>query len=561
MLLKYFLHLEKKNNQEAGFTIPLVLGFGLFMLAVGIASIRLSSDSEINSKVQTKTQQAIAAAELGIARIQEELSSGNNRALAVAPDCAADRTDDDGDGFFETCPDLVGDAEPSSWNNPNAIPGAAANPLDCDPQSGNPVVPASLSNTLAWTDADPTDPSKGQYRLVSYEYNTTNNDPTALPTDVPGNATLTIEGRTNQGITGAGNTDKAINTGISRIQVNIPILDGSGLDVGGFPGLWMNTGSDNSILTNKVDGNIVFAAPFCDITATPPNTGLPPEANINQADNIVQVGGEFTGDIRATKQVIPDTPALPPDESLNFLQSDELFGDSTRSPAILPTELPRPTDIQYKGAYHYLIPSLIMDETDSINLRPNTNIVFYVQGDITFYGQVNDGDVPVSQFQIYGNVTESPGRITNEEPSGTGYKYGCDQNVDLDGVPTPNKCATNKIEFDDSADVDAFIHAPQAWGCLISGTGGTPSTEPSLTGAMWIFQWADANQGGLVTLANASSGTDITNCNVGGRTIVQFDDDLADNNEDILGALTIPADDLPILSPVSAWEIRDRTNN
>lgn len=552
MILWKYLFTQQKTQKEAGFTIPLVLGFGLFMLAIGIASIRLSSDSEVNSLVQTKTKQAVGAAELGVARFQEILSASDHRVLAVYTDCVGTRVDNDGDSFPEFCPDGIAGDTSISWQNPTAIPGLIRNPLSCTPENVTGALPTEITAPVQWQDIDNSstiDTSKGQFRLISYTYT-----PTVIAngaTSLPGNALLTLEGRTEQAAAGATIADKAINTSTSQIQVNIPILEDTEFLVGGFPALWASAGNDSSIGTNKVNGNILYSS----ITCGNVNSGIP--VNVSAAQNIVQNGTEFTGELTAFKDTTNlkgNTPDLPANKDLNYIQPDELFGTTGTIPATPPTTLPRPTDIQYQGAYHYLVPSLEMDDGESLLLQADTRIVLYVQGNISFYGQINDTSVTgfsTPQLQIYGNTTASPGR------DNSGFKYGCDDVIDANNVSTPNSCPTSLIEFDDSADVDAFIHAPLAWGCLMTGTGGSATTETPLTGALWILEWADGTSGQLVASANGTSGVNISHCTVGNRTIIQSDPILSDDAQNILGAINIPTTGLPQISPISAWEIKE----
>ncbi|AFY39119.1 hypothetical protein Lepto7376_2867 [[Leptolyngbya] sp. PCC 7376] len=509
-LWNYFLQRITKDKEQ-GFTIPLILGLGLFMLAIGITSIKMSSTSEINSKVQEKSLQAVAAAEVGLVRYQELLNA--DRTLATYQDCITGR---DANG---ACTDTT---QPS-WAQATNIVSPAQSATSC--AGGGSGVGTTLStrtSTVQWEDADSADPSKGQYRLISYVYSPAVG---VSSYDTPGVGTLVVEGRTSQGTSGVTDRDGTINTGTARLQVEIPILTNNANSNFSLPGLWMKLSTQANLETHNVNGSILLENATCTGGDTIPS-------NLSQAANIAQEAGSFTGEITSSPELIPDVPDLPPANSYTELSSgSDLF-----------TTLPRtgvtPPDVKYNGAYHYLVPDMFMSGGDSINVTPGEKVVIYVQGNIELRGGINDGTgSTVDQVQIYGNVYDAA------DPTTT--KYGCDGTVGLD-------CPTQTLKVRGTAGFTAFIHAPDAWAC-INGGGG----NPAITGAVWIKQWVGTTTDVGIPAALASNLNPCSGNN--NKTVIttEYPADLSS----LLGAPAQIQIEEPQLSPTTSWERIERDTN
>ncbi|NJN73186.1 MAG: hypothetical protein HC799_10480, partial [Limnothrix sp. RL_2_0] len=330
-LWKYLL--ISNRDREQGFTIPLILGFGLFMLAIGITSIKTSNSSEANSKVQKKTLQSVAAAELGLSRIQELLNSNRTIAVYNSNDCFGTRASDG------SCPDTT---QPS-WANASNITLPAGQASSC---SSSGIVEESeivkLASSRQWQDVSPSDPSKGQYRLIDYTYVP---DTGVSQYDTPGVGILVIEGRTNQLEQGKANPDEEVfNTGTTRLSVEIPIQTNEKQLTNNIPGLWMISSNFTDMGAQKVNGSILLEDEGCVSGGALP-------AKLSQANNIAKdPSGDYTGDIKVSPTAMPDTPDLPPSSRLNKIDGYEIFAKDG--------SLPRAQDVQYQGAYHYLVPSL-----------------------------------------------------------------------------------------------------------------------------------------------------------------------------------------------------------
>lgn len=456
--LKYLL--KQSKNKDSGFMIPLILGFGLFMLAIGLTSIKMSSNSEVSSKLQKRTQQATAAAEMGIGRIQAIMDA--NRTIAVYNDCASREVGDaNNNGKFEECLNTTA----VSWANATkiVIPPEQSNSCKTSSVGGEGQL-INLAQTLAWQKADPSDSSKGQYRLISYTYTP---DPGVSQFDTPGVGILEVEGRTDQFESTSTNPNGGVmNTGTARIRVEIPIKKSTKTTPFSQPGLWMKFNVNADMDLQKVNGSILLEDKTCGGKGNPP-------VKITEAKNIVPNSGTLS----TTPIGMPSTPDLPPNNNLYIITGDDVLPKNKNSGG---ESLPRTGDLPYQGAYHYLVPELGANGGGDFNIKSTEKVILYVQGPIKLGGSVNkDSNLTPENLTIYGNTTVTG----NSGRGGTNFKYGCD-------LSDKSQCPTKIIDLSGTADIDAFILAPEAWACL---NGGGKPTDPVITGFLWINQWTGAN--------------------------------------------------------------------
>jgi len=448
ILWKYLLTLNQEEKEQ-GFTLPLVIGFGLFMLSIGLVSIKMSSDSQINSQIQERTYQALAAAEVGITQFQEYLNG--SPLAATIPDCNSRATDG-------SCSD-AGSSMPS-WGNPDTleVPSPEDSSELCENTSAGTLpsdVKRLATNNQTWELVDPNNPEKGEYRLASYSSS-------AGAGVFPAVGTLIVEGRTRE-----------VNRGTTRLAVNIPIQKSTQQENAIEPGLWMKYNGSANLGSHQIRGSILIENTTC--ASNDPNGGIPSQlANASPIRN--DASGDPTGQLIASKLEMPDTPSLPPLGVLNDLSESDA----------LSKELPRKdangnvTDRAHEGAFHYLVPKLAMSGNASINIQDGQKVIFYVQGNIEFSGSINKTTNSSSKnLQIYGNTTVGDG----EGYQGSNFKYGCYTNAS-------GACPTTVIQLKGTSEIKAFIHAPEAWSCI---TGGGSPTGANITGAIWVNQWIASN--------------------------------------------------------------------
>ncbi|MGL6340584.1 MAG: hypothetical protein ACRC80_15775, partial [Waterburya sp.] len=78
LLFKVLLH---RRARDEGFTLPMVIALGLVMLLLGVLNIATANDENITAIAQNSRSDALAIAEVGVARYRELLD--RNRVLTV----------------------------------------------------------------------------------------------------------------------------------------------------------------------------------------------------------------------------------------------------------------------------------------------------------------------------------------------------------------------------------------------------------------------------------------------------------------------------------------------
>ena len=137
-----------KKGKDDGFTLPIVLAIGLVMFLLSTVSLLQAGDENTNAIIQSQASDALAAAEIGVARYRDLLL--NNRVLAV-----------------NSLP---------RWTDTTAAGEPVLNDQTCehistatDTAAGN-MGWADITGDDAWKDITVDGDIVGQYRLVSYEY-------------------------------------------------------------------------------------------------------------------------------------------------------------------------------------------------------------------------------------------------------------------------------------------------------------------------------------------------------------------------------------------------------
>lgn len=462
-LWKYILNYQR--DPDKGFTIPLILGLGLFMLLTGVTAILNGSESETNSKVQKTTAQATSAAEIGLARIQALIDA--NRDLAVFNDCVTRNGNGD-------CTD-TGDV--ASWHNAQAIIDLSTTNVCGNLVSNEDLTLIdALVSSSEWLDIDTftTDGyDKGQFRLVSYSYpDSANNRP-------PGVAELIVEGRTSQGSSGATSASEAYNTGIVRLRAEIPVYENPSTTTDTVPGLWINFQNATNMGNDKINGDIKVAG--CAVPSGIKDTNIYDDGDPNTP--LPQV--YFNPD------PLPATPSLPDREYLigdtvpsadNTPANDPVIAD-----AFAVGNFPRDGDDPAPdGYYHYLIQAMDASGGKDITIDDGAKVIFYVQGDIAFGGSLTVNKYSANCARTTGScpdTTNSPANLQiygNTTIATSSYKYGC---------PSGIVCPTRFVFFNGTGEIRALIHAPEATG----GVAGGGNAEGQVKGTLWINDWNAAS--------------------------------------------------------------------
>ena len=461
--MKLFLlkTLLQRRARDEGFTLPMVIALGLVMLLLGTINIVKSNEENIAAINTNSSSDALAIAEVGVARYRELLNQ--NRILTIYDEDQWNDADADANDNVsaQACNDMT--TKPPGWKDG----GTAAAPND----------------TSKWwkieedRDNDGTAETIGEYRLVSYIYD--NDGDTS--TDNDGDFNVKSDADTDdddssqanyQSITDENDTDddgesdavgiltiqgRSTDDSEAQIQVDIPLRVN---DLDNFaPLLWIGNGSiTNTGGTDKLNlfnGNIIVS-----------NSGgnCPPIADID--------GNEVINDPRDLPDIINDpdgealvpatgtTPEIPavPAMANNKKNSIADINTSTSSSELL---LPRPNSTSdFKNdddRFYYRTANNVTIQTNNLVTDGVAKVTLYVDSaDIDIVGPVTIGNFSLATTNVSSHNLE----------------------IYVDGNQT--------IDIDTSGgtvDIEAFIHAPDST-LNITGSGIV-----NIHGAIWVNEY------------------------------------------------------------------------
>ncbi len=311
LLLKTLL---QRRAQDEGFTLPMVIALGLVMLLLGAVSITIANEENITAITQNSRSDALAIAELGVARYRELLD--RNRVLAV---------NDSSQWATETqvCNNNVN--EPGNAQDdkvPSLVPNVA-----------NPIALLEDGQVLN-NDGDSSDNFNiGSYSLVSYDYTNANNS------SVNGVFNLT--------------NDTANNDSIGRLKVKGTAPDGSEAQIEAEIPIRINL--DRKInSTDRTNGDMTNLAPALWIGNTSPTLG---NLTIGNGNVVIKDSAVITGTTRDGCRNFSDTSIT--DGSQNLASTvtfpvatpqGTVISDSRNLPPITkiinldPTDITKPAD-------------------------------------------------------------------------------------------------------------------------------------------------------------------------------------------------------------------------
>ncbi|MDJ0588550.1 MAG: hypothetical protein QNJ72_00955 [Pleurocapsa sp. MO_226.B13] len=236
LLLRVLL---QRRAKDEGFTLPMVIALGLVMILLGAVNITSANEENLNAIIKNSRSDALAIAEVGVARYRELLDK--NRILALYD---ADTTTnswanlpDSTTDFAEFCEGNIADFYPGTSNNVT---------ISEDGQDLNNDSDTNDTFSTA-TDSFPT----GSYSLVSYDYSNADGVFDMIDDSVNNNATgrLTVKGTTPDG------------DGEAQIQVDIPIRINLEDMNNIAPALWINNNAITAANLGTLDiddGNLVI---------------------------------------------------------------------------------------------------------------------------------------------------------------------------------------------------------------------------------------------------------------------------------------------------------------
>ncbi len=224
MKLLLFKTLLQRRARDEGFTLPMVIALGLVMLLLGAVSITIANEENITAITQNSKSDALAIAEVGVARYRELLD--RNRFLAV-------------NDF-------------SQWGSINQV---------CDQNiasllpTGTPAVlsPQPIDDSQDLDNDSDTTESIGSYSLVSYDYTNANNS------SVNGIFNMTNDVDNNDAIGRLRVRGTASDGSEAQIQVDIPIRINLDDMTNLAPALWIGNSGITSLGTLTIgNGNVVI---------------------------------------------------------------------------------------------------------------------------------------------------------------------------------------------------------------------------------------------------------------------------------------------------------------
>jgi hypothetical protein len=388
------------KNGDRGYAMPVAIGFGLAILMVSAALLLRSQNDDVTANLQEATGGSLNVAESGVAKVQSFIN--NNRSVATY--------------------------NLSAWTNARTT--VSTNNL-CGPTSTTDIV-AYAANARNWQNVDPSNPSKGQYRVVNYTY--VANDSTR-PNSAPGTGTLEVEGRLpNQ-------------SSVNALRVTIPVQAGdmSGVPI---PGLWLS--GNGATGNNAIRGNVLV------------NNCSVPLSSIQTAG--ADAGGQPYRAYYTTMQ-LPPLPSIPPSgpplnslpNSINTLTLPR-NGDRTTTRTL--------NNGRQVQVHEYIINgNLDISNSGSLTITPGARVTFYLTGNIPSGGNI-----------IHNCDTAAPGvecNATNFQVFGYGTVNGPDNFICLSG----------------NTFTDMFLLAPTyTAGVAGAGTGGTGGTA-GIRGSAWVRDW------------------------------------------------------------------------
>ncbi|NJM75167.1 MAG: hypothetical protein HC852_04515 [Acaryochloridaceae cyanobacterium RU_4_10] len=345
--------LKKTVSSEEGFVIPIAMGMGLIMILLATTAILRSQDGGVAAVNTSAKAQSRNVAELKVAQIQALLN--RYRTAANLPSTSSTGT---------------------NWGNATATTLPTANAVCFAPSAIADSISAinGMANT-AWTDVSATDPTRGQYRLVSYS-------------GADGN--LIVEGRAK-----AGTSAEAT----SQISATVPVLSPALEQV---PGIWAKTSMSGSpVVKSDVMGP---CSGTMDVSF--PSTG---------------VGSDKV--LLKTRLTMPAAPAQP--------TSGTYYSSTTTTPitnisSVPDKQLPRSGDTpDTDGVYKYVVSSI----DSSFKIEPGKKVYIWVTGNIDLQNKVIvnqcgattgtpaalvNPDCGPFDVRIYGTATSSPTLTLNQ---------------------------------------------------------------------------------------------------------------------------------------------------
>lgn len=439
LLLKTLL---QRRARDEGFTLPMVIALGLVMVLLGVISLTTANEENITALAQNSKSDALAIAEVGVARYRELLD--RNRALTVYD------SEDGWRGVSQVCDYNIADSLLR-----------ASKPVFLL-ENGQ-----DLNNDGDSNDNDPKDPNNkiGDYSLVSYDY--TNDD---TPPIANGKFNLTSDAANNnaRGILRVKGT--AADGSEAQIQVEIPVRINPGDMTNLAPALW-------------IGNNTVTAAQLGNLTID--------NGNVVITDQAVTVGTEVNGckDFSSLASTTPRRPVISDSRNLPSIQKiiDDVANASNvasgnRNNTFDPTNPPVTFGTTVSNAYNPDIDPSKFEAKDCKSIKlcryyytpTSTAAITYTDRDM-----VTDGVAKTTLLLNQPLTISATNAATAPIKVGNSTNFGSSNAFELYVNGNGNNITIN-VAAGETIDIKAFIHAPQST-LTITGTGTV-----NIFGSVWV---------------------------------------------------------------------------
>ena len=473
MKLLFLKILLQRRARDEGFTLPMVIAIGLVMILLGAFNILSASEENLTAISQNMRSDALAIAEVGVARYRELLDS--NRVLAI-------NNRDQWTAQAAVCDDDIRDTG-TGWANHDNDGGAAgfnaamwqAVTLDEN------IIARDLNN-----DGDATDATVniGWYKIVDYEYDIDGNigdgDSDGILDDTDDNGVFDVTDDANNDTNGDGNSDargiltvkgRTPDGSEAQINVDIPIRINQ-QDMNNLaPALWIE---DNTITTGDLgtltigNGNIVIRDRAVTTVGSEAD-GCRDFAALTGAGHPVISDSRDLPDINTIVTTINNAAtATVGDQTNDVIPGDGVFGrpgHDPYNPNSDPTTFDPTVDCaNIRNCRYYYDPASINVSNTDFTTDGIAKVTLYVNGPVNINAttsNVNIGSsISSSYFEIY---------VDNTNPITITANAG--QTITING----------------------FIHAPEST-LTITG-GGTVN----INGSVWVKDWVN-NSGNTVNI-------------------------------------------------------------
>ena len=476
-LLKILL---QRRARDEGFTLPMVIAIGLVMLLLGAINLTVANEENITAISQNSRSDALAIAEIGIARYRELLD--RNRILALY------------DERPQTAAEATAGTDTERWGELTEI---CNENIDSFLQgTSNPVI-LDEDGQILNNDGDSTDTFDiGSYSLISYDYindNDTDDDSSTIGiTDGTFNMTDDTVNNNTRGILTVRGTAPN-NAGEAQIQVEIPIRINLDDMTNLAPALWI---SDNAVSADELkpltvsNGNIVIRDPaittsgseadgcrdFSDASTTDGSQDLASDAEI----------------VTTTGTVISDSRDLPPISEVvaNITAARTAYFVTAGNPINTPlANTPSAGQLLFGATSH----NPYNPETDSTNC-PNIKLCRYyydnlATGTYTNLDLLTDG---VARTTLLLDEALTINATSDDVKIGSTSSIVNDSNAFEIYVSGTNDITLNATGG--NITINGFIHAPQS---TLTITG---SRDVTINGSVWVGDFVN-NSTGDVTIS------------------------------------------------------------